>query len=271
MHLVRVYRGGDDTEGTVLLLVIAVPAEWKERAARAVALALSTANSRSPALTVDMTTYDPGAGSPAELAAPGFEPVWHRSTFPHMSHNGRTAMSRSVEASGEAHDELIRTVAAQFVHRLFPGFRSPAYLACPDDRIENAVVAAIAEAASTKDVRTEVVDLRPAPAERLHGVTARLHGFGDRGSSSGESEATLLVLKGFDLLEGKENNAPTYPFRSKFQFDQEHLWLFVGRDWQRLRRLFSNYSLPLYGAASNCTPEEWQRCEQPPPRGCNAR
>lgn len=168
-------------------------------------------------------------------------------------------MSDSVEVSQQCHDELIRTVVGQFVHRLFPGFRSPAYLACPDDNVEDAVVAAIAEAAASKGVRTEVVDLRPAPAERLDGVTARLHGFGGHESSSAESGVTLLVLRGFDLLEGPRNDAPTYPFRSKFQFDQEHRWLFVGRDWQRLRRLFNSYSLPLYQAASSCTLEEWRR------------
>lgn len=167
-------------------------------------------------------------------------------------------MSRSTDVSPDPDHTLIDTVTAQFVHRLFPGFRSPAYLACPDDCIENAVITAIAEAASAKGVHTDVIDLRPTPAERLDAVTAQLHGFGDPGVSSGRSEATLLVLKGFDLLEGKENDAPTYPFRSKFQFDQEHLWLFTGRDWQRLRRLFNNYSLPLYDAASNCTPEEWR-------------
>ncbi|HET7329914.1 hypothetical protein [Dyella sp.] len=163
------------------------------------------------------------------------------------------------DAIGDADDELIRTTAEQFIHRLFPNFRSPGYLACPDGRIEDAMVAAIVEGACAKGVRTEVVDLRPAPADLLDKVTSRLHGFGGQGVSSEKSELTLLVLKGFDLLEGKEHDAPTYPFRSKFQFDQEHLWLFVGRDWQRLRRLFSSYSLPLYYAASNYTPKEWRR------------
>lgn len=166
-------------------------------------------------------------------------------------------MSHSTDGHDRPHAELIGRVAGQYVHRLFPAFRSPAYLACPDEATESAAIAAIAKAAGVKGVRTEVIDLRPAPAERLNGVTDRLHGF--HGPASGGSEATLLVLTGFDLLEGEQNEAPTYPFRSKFQFDQEHLWLFVGRDWNRLRRILSSNSLPLYSAASSCTPEEWRR------------
>jgi len=165
-------------------------------------------------------------------------------------------MSHITDDVEGAHGELIRRVAGEYVHRLFPAFRSPAYLACPDETTENAAIAAIATAASVKGVSTEVIDLRPAPAERLDGVTDRLHGF--HGPDSGGAGATLLVLTGFDLLEGEQNEAPTYPFRSQFQFDQEHLWLFVGRDWGRLRRLFNSYSLPLYRAASSCTLEEWR-------------
>lgn len=160
------------------------------------------------------------------------------------------------ESAEGIRSELIHRVTGQYVHHMFPAFRLPAYLACPDEPTETAAVAAISEAAAVKGVRTEVVDLRPAPAERLNGVTARSRGV--RRPAVG-AEATLLVLVGFDLLEGEQNEAPTYPFRSEFQFDQEHLWLFVGRDWKRLRRLFSTYSLPLYSAASSCTPEEWRR------------
>jgi len=166
-------------------------------------------------------------------------------------------MSHSTDDVEGPHGELVRRVVEKYVHRLFPAFRSPAYLACPDESTESAAIAAIATAASAKGVSTEVIDLRPAPAERLNGVTDRLHGF--HGPASEGADPTLLVLTGFDLLEGEQNEAPTYPFRSQLQFDQEHLWLFVGRDWKRLRRLFNSYSLPLYSAASSCTPEEWRR------------
>lgn len=40
----------------------------------------------------------------------------------------------------------------------------------------------------------------------------------------------VLALDGFDLLEGEDNDEPVYPFRSQFQFDEDYLWLFVGRD-----------------------------------------
>ena len=71
---------------------------------------------------------------------------------------------------------------------------------------------------------------------------------------------------GFDLLEGPGNDAPTYPFRSAFQFDEDHRWLFLGRDWQRLKRLFASYHLPLYQAASDLTPACWREISKAPHR-----
>lgn len=47
-------------------------------------------------------------------------------------------------------------------------------------------------------------------------------------------------------------------FRMPVQFDKTYYWLFLGRDWQRLRRLFGSYHLPLYHAASDLTPEPWR-------------
>ncbi|MBN8225031.1 MAG: hypothetical protein J0L89_09470 [Xanthomonadales bacterium] len=85
--------------------------------------------------------------------------------------------------SSEAITEVARTVdqvASEFVHHMFPSFRMPCFLACPDDLHAQAVVAAIARAAGAKEVATEVIDLRPAPAELLDGVTERLCGFGGR-------------------------------------------------------------------------------------------
>src|SRR5690606_32167385 len=112
-------------------------------------------------------------------------------------------MSHSTDDFEGPHGELVRRVVEKYVHRLFPAFRSPAYLACPDESTESAAIAAIATAASAKGVSTEVIDLRPAPAERLNGVTDRLHGF--HGPASEGAEPTLLVLTGFDLLEGEQN------------------------------------------------------------------
>lgn len=153
---------------------------------------------------------------------------------------------------------LADQVAATFVHRLFPEFRSPAYLACPDDRSSEMCCIAITTAAKRKRIETEIVDLRPDPAARLDQLTTRLRDIFYRPNDNGHSRPTLLILDGFDLLEGDKNDAPTFPFRSKFQFDQEHLWLFMGRDWPRLRNIFGDRRLPLYRAASDVTPEIWR-------------
>lgn len=148
-------------------------------------------------------------------------------------------------------------VAAEFVHRLFPSLRSPAYLACPDE-CADLCRRTIAVAAKKRKVKTEIVDLKPAPAARLDSITARLRDINDRTNDDKQPWPTLLIVEGFDLLEGSKNDAPTYPFRSRFQFDKEHLWLFMGRDWRKLSRLFGSYNLPLYHAASDITPLAWR-------------
>lgn len=153
---------------------------------------------------------------------------------------------------------LANQVSTAFVHRLFPSLRSPAYLACPDDHCSELCRTAISAAAKIKRVKTEVVDLRPNPAARLDQVTARLRDINDYFHNSKQPWPTLLILDGFDLLEGPKNHAPTFPFRSRFQFDQEHLWLFVGREWKRLRKIFGDHRLPLYRAASDMTPDIWR-------------
>jgi len=154
--------------------------------------------------------------------------------------------------------DLAEQVATAFVHRLFPSLRSPTFLACPDDECADICRTAITAAAKRKRVKTEVVDLRPDPAARLDQVTARLRDINDRTNDDKHPWPTLLILDGFDSLEGSKRDAPTFPFRSRLQFDREHLWLFMGRDWQRLRRMFGDRRLPLYQAASNITPEPWR-------------
>lgn len=141
---------------------------------------------------------------------------------------------------------------------MFPSFRMPCFLACPDDLHAQAVMAAIAQAAEAKGVATEVIDLRPAPAELLNRVTQRLCGFGGGRDGRQAPPVRVLALEGFDLLEGPGNDGPTYSFRSEFQFDEDFRWLFLGRDWHRLRRLFGSYRLPLYHAASDITPPPWR-------------
>lgn len=103
------------------------------------------------------------------------------------------------------------------------------------------------------------VDLRPAPAERLNAVTARLDGW--KGGTADNAPSTLLallILRGFDVFGDDTHDGPTYPFRSKFQFDQKFLWLFVGRDTSRMRFLFDSHQRPLYDAAGEITPEDWR-------------
>ena len=154
-------------------------------------------------------------------------------------------------------DAIVQQVAAEFVHHLYPSFRTPAYLACPDDACAQAVLRAVGPVSAANGVPMEVIDLRPAPAERLSGVTARLAGIDGVRHRLEAPPIRLLVLEGFDRMEGPDNDAPTYPFRSWFQFDQDHLWLFLGRDWHRLSRLFVRYRLPLYHAATDLTPARW--------------
>ena len=155
-------------------------------------------------------------------------------------------------------ERLAEQLAAEFVHHLFPSFRMPGFLACPDDLSAQSVLAAIMRAAGSRGVAMEVVDLRPAPAELLNGVTQRLREFHNVRKPKPASPIRILALDGFDLLEGPDNEGPTYPFRSKFQFDEDYRWLFLGRDWHRLQRMFGSYRLPLYHAATDLTPALWQ-------------
>jgi hypothetical protein len=153
---------------------------------------------------------------------------------------------------------LAEQVSSEFVHALFPSFHTPAFLACPDDQSAKAVLAAITRAAGARGVAMEVIDLRPAPAQLIDAVTKRLCESGNRRERKEAPAVRVLVLDGFDLLEGAGHDGPTYPFRSEFQFDQDFRWLFMGRDWCRLRRMFGTYRLPLFHAASDITPELWR-------------
>lgn len=163
---------------------------------------------------------------------------------------GTNSETRTIEA-------VAGQVARAFIHHLAPAFRPPARLVCPSDAAEQAVVDAVTQAAAAQGIPVEVVDLRPAPSERLDAVTARLDGW--RGSLDPDTDVTptLLVLRGFDVFGDDDHDAPTYQFRSEFQFDRRFLWLFVGRDAARMRFLFGSYRRPLYQAAGDITPEDW--------------
>ncbi len=157
--------------------------------------------------------------------------------------------------------EIAATVAQGFVHHLAPAFRPPARLICPSDAAEQAVIEAVIQVATAREIPCEAIDLRPAPAERLAAVTARLDGW-DGDSSQDTSQTTVLMLRGFDVFGDDDHDAPTYPFRSQFQFDRKFLWLFIGRDWRRMQWLFGSYRRPLYHAAGDITPAEWRAPEQ---------
>lgn len=168
---------------------------------------------------------------------------------------------RHATAAIPEQDRLVQVaadVAQAFIHHLAPAFRPPARLVCPSDETEQAVVDAVIQAAAARGIPTEVIDLRPAPAERLEAVTARLDGWRSV-ALDGPSDAipTLLILRGFDVFGDDDHDAPTYPFRSQFQFDRKFLWLFIGRDWRRMRWLFGSYRRPLYQAAGDITPPVW--------------
>ena len=168
----------------------------------------------------------------------------------HEDGGGTSAGARTPEA-------IAVQVAGSFIHHLVPAFRPPARLVCPSDEAEQAVVDAVTQAAAARAIPVEVIDVRPAPAERLDAVTARLDGW-RRGAVDREPGPTLLILRGFDIFGDDTRDAPTYPFRSEFQFDRKFLWLFIGRDAARMRFLFGSYRRPLYLAASDITPEAWQ-------------
>lgn len=155
-------------------------------------------------------------------------------------------------------DALASQVAEAFVHRHFPVYWAHSFLACPDDESAAIVLEAITRGAKSKGVTSEIIDLRPAPADVLDAVTARLRDFNFLRRPALPRRRRLLVLEGFDRLEGRNHDDPTYQFRSKFQFDVQYLWLFVGRDWRRLSRMFYDRRLPLYHAASDATPELWR-------------
>jgi hypothetical protein len=160
--------------------------------------------------------------------------------------------SHTLEATAEQ-------VASGFIHHLAPAFRTPARLVCPSDEAEQAIVKAVIRAAAAQKIPDEVINLRPAPAERLDAVTARLDGW--RSGSvvhKPDTMPTLLILLGFDVFGDDKRQAPTYPFRSRFQFDRKFLWLLVGRDVSRMRFLFGSSRRPLYQAASDITPEDWK-------------
>jgi len=159
-------------------------------------------------------------------------------------------MTRTLQA-------IAAQVAGDFIHRLAPAFRPPARLVCPTDEAEQAVVDAVTQAATARGIPVEVIDLRPAPAERMGDVTARLGTSGGETSDNGPIPA-LLILRGFDVFGDDAHDAPTYPFRSKFQFDRNFLWLFVGQDALRMQFLFGSNRRPLYQAAGDITPKEWQ-------------
>jgi hypothetical protein len=106
---------------------------------------------------------------------------------------------------------IANKVAGDFIHRLTPAFRPPARLVCRSDEVEQAVVEAVTRAAVARGIPVEVIDVRPAPAERLDAVTARLGTSVEETAGNGPVP-TLLILRGFDVFGDDTHDAPTYPF-----------------------------------------------------------
>ncbi len=155
-------------------------------------------------------------------------------------------------------------LAGGFIHRLTPLLGTPTRVVCPSHEAEQALIVAMTQAAAAQGMPSEVIDLRPAPAERLDAITARLDGWkGGAANNDDQTVQRLLILLGFDVFGDDTQDAPTYPFRSYFQFDRKFLWLFVGRDTSRMRYLFDSYRRPLYDAAGDITPAEWQPRDDP--------
>lgn len=105
-------------------------------------------------------------------------------------------------------DGLIQQIVDKFVHRLFPSFVEPGFVACPDKHLPE-LLAALTRAVAAQGVTTEVIDLRPAPAERLDDVTERIYASNQRPADPASSPC-LLVLVGFDLLEGQNHGAQAH-------------------------------------------------------------
>ena len=159
--------------------------------------------------------------------------------------------------AGGGSAKLAAEVAKGFIHHLAPSFRPPARLITPTEETELAVIDAVVREAANRGIPTEIIDLRPAPAKLLDQVTGRLEEVRPGAQSSVEMP-TLLILRGFDVFGDQHHSAPTHPFRSKFQFDRSHLWLFLGRDAPRMRWLFASYDRPLYNSTMDITPKSWR-------------
>ena len=155
-------------------------------------------------------------------------------------------------------------LARGFIHRLTPLLGTPTRVVCPSDEAEQVVIVAMTQAAAAQGMPSEVIDLRPAPAERLDAITARMDGLKGRATDNDHQPVQrLLILLGFDVFGDDTQDAPIYPFRSYFQFDRKFLWLFVGRDASRMQYLFDSYRRPLYDAAGDITPAEWRPSDHP--------
>lgn len=155
--------------------------------------------------------------------------------------------------------ELLAARAAQ-VAETFMAFGMPSRVVCPSDEAKAALIAAISTRAKEASTALEVVEFGSEPVARLESVTRRLAGWQGRSSARwGENFVpTILVLSGFDVFGSKQSEAPVYPFRSTFQFDDEFRWFFLGSSRKRMDFLFNSYERPLYRAAMDLTPREWR-------------
>lgn len=102
-------------------------------------------------------------------------------------------------------DALASQGRRSFCPPYFPVYWHHSFLVCPDDESAAIVLEAITRAARSKGVTSEIVDLRPAPADVLNAVTACLREFNFLRRAALPRRRRLLVLEGFDRLEGRNS------------------------------------------------------------------
>lgn len=165
-----------------------------------------------------------------------------------------------LEKAMPVNEQGLAELARTLTNRHFLDLVDACHLSYPEPSMDGDVLAALDSALGPSHQSLEVVDLRPDPAERLNQVTERLLPAGARlGTSAKAQKLAAMVLVGFDRLEGEENFTVTAAFRTRFQHDLAHRWVFLGEDRARLSRMFQSYAEPLYGASMDVTPLAWRR------------
>lgn len=133
----------------------------------------------------------------------------------------------------------------------------PSRIVCPDIDIERELLARLRLALAEKEHAMHVINLRPAPVARLMQLTEELPEWND--PALDEPVPQLRVVVGMDRLDSNERQGAAGSFKVRFDNSSSGLlWLFIGRDAVKLKRVFYSHSWPLYATAFDCTPEAWR-------------